>query len=177
MIVALPAATAVTRHAEPDTVAVATVAELEVRFAEGSDPSSIARLADENTRAVFVESLGNPSLNVVDLRAWADAAHEVGVPLIVDNTVATPILCRPIEFGADIVVQSLTKFIGGHGTSIGGMIIDSGNFDWPAHSDRFPGLTEPDPSPSPGIGAAATVGAATSYPVGLRSWRWLAWRP
>jgi O-acetylhomoserine (thiol)-lyase len=136
---------------------------IEVRFADGSDPSSIARLADENTRAVFVESLGNPSLNVVDLRAWADAAHEVGVPLIVDNTVATPILCRPIEFGADIVVQSLTKFIGGHGTSIGGMIIDSGNFDWPAHSDRFPGLTKPDPSYhgvvwSDALGPAAYIG-------------------
>jgi O-acetylhomoserine (thiol)-lyase len=136
---------------------------IEVRFADGSDPSSIARLADENTRAVFVESLGNPSLNVVDLRAWADAAHEVGVPLIVDNTVATPILCRPIEYGADIVVQSLTKFIGGHGTSIGGMIIDSGNFDWPAHSDRFPGLTKPDPSYhgvvwSDALGPAAYIG-------------------
>jgi O-acetylhomoserine (thiol)-lyase len=136
---------------------------IEVRFADGSDPSSIARLADENTRAVFVESLGNPSLNVVDLRAWADAAHAVGVPLIVDNTVATPILCRPIEYGADIVVQSLTKFIGGHGTSIGGMIIDGGNFDWPAHSDRFPGLTKPDPSYhgvvwSDALGPAAYIG-------------------
>ena len=136
---------------------------IEVRFADGGDPSSIARLADENTRAVFVESLGNPSLNVVDLRAWADAAHSVGVPLIVDNTVATPILCRPIEHGADIVVQSLTKFIGGHGTSIGGMIIDGGNFDWPAHSDRFPGLTKPDPSYhgvvwSDALGPAAYIG-------------------
>jgi O-acetylhomoserine (thiol)-lyase len=136
---------------------------IEVRFAEGSDPSSIQRLADENTRAVFVESLGNPSLNVVDLRAWADAAHAVGVPLIVDNTVATPILCRPIEYGADIVVQSLTKFIGGHGTSIGGAIIDSGNFDWPAHADRFPGLTKPDPSYhgvvwSDALGPAAYIG-------------------
>jgi O-acetylhomoserine (thiol)-lyase len=136
---------------------------IEVRFADGSDPASIARLADDKTRAVFVESLGNPSLNVVDLRAWADAAHEVGVPLIVDNTVPTPILCRPFEHGADIVVHSLTKFIGGHGTSIGGMVVDAGNFDWPAHADRFPGLTKPDPSYhgvvwSDALGPAAYIG-------------------
>jgi O-acetylhomoserine (thiol)-lyase len=136
---------------------------IEVRFTKGNDPESIAELADENTRAVFVESLGNPSLNVVDLDAWSAAAHAVGVPLIVDNTVATPILCRPFEHGADIVVQSLTKFIGGHGTSIGGMIIDSGNFDWVANTDRFPGLTKPDPSYhgvvwSDALGPAAYIG-------------------
>ncbi|MSO45115.1 MAG: O-acetylhomoserine aminocarboxypropyltransferase/cysteine synthase [Thermoleophilia bacterium] len=136
---------------------------IEVRFAEGNDPASVARLADDHTRAVFVESLGNPSLNVVDLRAWSDAAHAVGVPLIVDNTIATPILCRPFEHGADIVVHSLTKFLGGHGTSIGGMIVDSGTFDWPAHTDRFPGLTRPDPSYhgvvwSDALGPAAYIG-------------------
>ncbi len=136
---------------------------IEVRFADRDDPSSVARLADENTRAVFVESLGNPSLNVVDLKAYSDAAHAVGVPLIVDNTVATPILCRPFEHGADIVVHSLTKFIGGHGTSIGGIVVDSGNFDWVANTDRFPGLTTPDPSYhgvvwSDALGPAAYIG-------------------
>ena len=136
---------------------------IEVRFADQDDPSSVARLADENTRAVFVESLGNPSLNVIDLDAWAEAAHAAGLPLIVDNTVATPILCRPFEHGADIVVHSLTKFIGGHGTSIGGVIVDSGNFDWVSNSDRFPGLTKPDPSYhgvvwSDALGPAAYIG-------------------
>ena len=136
---------------------------IEVRFADQDDPASVARLADENTRAVFVESLGNPSLDVIDLQAWADAAHAVGVPLIVDNTVATPILCRPFEQGADIVVHSLTKFIGGHGTSIGGIIVDSGNFDWVGNTDRFPGLTKPDPSYhgvvwSDALGPAAYIG-------------------
>lgn len=136
---------------------------IEVRFADQDDPSSVARLADENTRAVFVESLGNPSLDVIDLDAWAEAAHAAGLPLIVDNTVATPILCRPFEHGADIVVHSLTKFIGGHGTSIGGVIVDSGNFDWVANTDRFPGLTTPDPSYhgvvwSDALGPAAYIG-------------------
>ena len=136
---------------------------IEVRFADQDDPSSVARLADENTRAVFVESLGNPSLDVIDLDAWADAAHAAGLPLIVDNTVATPILCRPFEQGADMVVHSLTKFIGGHGTSIGGIIVDSGNFDWVGNTDRFPGLTKPDPSYhgvvwSDALGPAAYIG-------------------
>jgi O-acetylhomoserine (thiol)-lyase len=136
---------------------------IEVRFADQDDPSSVARLADENTRAVFVESLGNPSLDVIDLDAWAEAAHAQGLPLIVDNTVATPILCRPFEHGADIVVHSLTKFIGGHGTSIGGIIVDSGSFDWVANTDRFPGLTKPDPSYhgvvwSDALGPAAYIG-------------------
>ncbi len=136
---------------------------IEVRFADQDDPASVGRLADDKTRAVFVESLGNPSLDVIDLKAWADAAHAVGVPLIVDNTVATPILCRPFEQGADIVVHSLTKFIGGHGTSIGGIIVDSGTFDWVANADRFPGLTAPDPSYhgvvwSDALGPAAYIG-------------------
>jgi len=136
---------------------------IEVRFADQDDPSSVARLADANTRAVFVESLGNPSLDVIDIDAWAEAAHAQGLPLIVDNTVATPILCRPFEHGADIVVHSLTKFIGGHGTSIGGIIVDSGNFDWVSNTDRFPGLTTPDPSYhgvvwSDALGPAAYIG-------------------
>jgi len=136
---------------------------IEVRFADQDDPSSVARLADANTRAVFVESLGNPSLDVIDINAWAEAAHAQGLPLIVDNTVATPILCRPFEHGADIVVHSLTKFIGGHGTSIGGIIVDSGNFDWVSNTDRFPGLTTPDPSYhgvvwSDALGPAAYIG-------------------
>jgi O-acetylhomoserine (thiol)-lyase len=119
---------------------------IEVRFADPDDPSSVARLADDKTRAVFAETIGNPKLNVVDIRAWADAAHAAGLPLIVDNTVATPILGDVFGQGADIAVHSATKYIGGHGTSIGGVVIDSGNFPWQEHADRFPGLTKPDPS-------------------------------
>ena len=99
-----------------------------------------------NTKLLFAETLGNPRGNVLDVRAVADVAHEAGVPLIVDNTVPTPYLLRPIEHGADIVVHSATKFLGGHGTAIGGVVVDSGNFDWGEHADRFPGLTTPDPS-------------------------------
>ena len=136
---------------------------IEVRFADPDDPESVARLADENTRAVFAETVGNPRLNVVDIRAWADAAHAKGLPLIVDNTVPTPILCKVLDLGADIAVHSLTKYIGGHGTSIGGILIDAGRFDWPAHSDRYPGLTKPDPSYhgvvwSDALGPAAYIG-------------------
>jgi O-acetylhomoserine (thiol)-lyase len=108
-----------------------------VRFAETDRPESVERLIDHNTRAVFCESVGNPAGNVCDIEGLARVAHRHGVPLIVDNTVATPILLRPIEFGADIVVQSLTKFMGGHGTTLGGAIIDSGNFPWQEHVDRF----------------------------------------
>ncbi len=136
---------------------------IEVRFTDPDDPDSVAALADDKTRLVFAETVGNPKLNVVDLQAWADAAHAKGLPLIVDNTVPTPILCRAFDHGADIVVHSLTKFIGGHGTSIGGIIVDSGRFDWPAHADRFPGLTRPDPSYhgvvwSDALGPAAYIG-------------------
>jgi O-acetylhomoserine (thiol)-lyase len=99
---------------------------------------------DDKTRMVFAETIGNPKINVVDIRAWSDAAHRQGLPLIVDNTAPTPFLCRPFELGADVVVHAATKYIGGHGTSIGGVIVDSGNFDWAAHADRFPGLTKPD---------------------------------
>ena len=119
---------------------------IEVRWADADDPGAVAGLADENTKLVFGETIGNPRLNVLDIPAWAEAAHAAGVPLILDNTVPTPIGTRAFELGADIVVHSLTKFIGGHGTSIGGAVVDSGKFDWVAHKDRFPGLTEPDPS-------------------------------
>src|SRR6201998_1342936 len=117
-----------------------------VRFAESDHPDAIAKLMDDNTRAVFCESVGNPAGNVCDLEALARVAHAHGVPLIVDNTVATPILLRPIEHGADIVVHSLTKFMGGHGVAMGGAIVDSGKFDWKAHAKRFPMFCEPDAS-------------------------------
>src|ERR1700722_13129459 len=119
---------------------------IEVRFLDADDPEALAELVDEKTRLVFGETIGNPRLNVLDVAAWADAAHRQGLPLIVDNTVPTPIGARVLELGADVAVHSLTKFIGGHGTSIGGVVIDAGSFDWTAHADRFPGLTQPDPS-------------------------------
>ena len=105
-----------------------------------------SELIDDNTRAVFCESVGNPAGNICDIEALADVAHRHGVPLIVDNTVATPILLRPIEYGADIVVHSLTKFMGGHGTTLGGAIVDSGKFPWEQHAERFPMFNEPDAS-------------------------------
>jgi O-acetylhomoserine (thiol)-lyase len=119
---------------------------IEVRFAETDEPAAIERVMDENTRAVFCESVGNPAGNICDVEALANIAHRHGVPLIVDNTVATPILLRPIEFGADIVVHSLTKFMGGHGTTLGGIIVDSGNFPWAKHAQHFPMFSEPDAS-------------------------------
>ncbi|MFI4976025.1 MAG: O-acetylhomoserine aminocarboxypropyltransferase/cysteine synthase family protein [Caulobacterales bacterium] len=119
---------------------------IETRFAEGDHPDAIARLIDDRTRAVFCETVGNPAGNICDIEAIARAAHRHGVPLIVDNTVATPILLRPIEFGADIVVHSLTKFMGGHGTTMGGIVVDSGRFDWAANAERFPMFSEPDES-------------------------------
>ena len=119
---------------------------IEVRWVDADDPGAVARLTDEHTRLVFGETIGNPKLNVMDVAAWSAAAHEQGLPLILDNTVATPVGAHVFQDGADIVVHSLTKFIGGHGTSIGGVVIDSGNFDWAANAQRFPGLTQPDPS-------------------------------
>jgi O-acetylhomoserine (thiol)-lyase len=119
---------------------------IEVRFADPDDPGAVERLADDRTRLVFAETIGNPKLNVVDIAAWADAAHAAGLPLVVDNTVPTPIHCRVFDHGADVAVHSATKYIGGHGTSIGGVVVDSGRFDWTAQAERFPGLTKPDPS-------------------------------
>ncbi len=119
---------------------------IDVRMASYDDYDRIDSLIDDNTRALFCESIGNPAGNIVDIEKLATIAHRHGVPLIVDNTVATPYLCKPFEHGADIVVHSLTKYIGGHGTSIGGVITDSGTFDWVANRARFPMLNEPDPS-------------------------------
>jgi len=119
---------------------------VEVRFAESDAPAAIEKLIDDNTRAVFCESVGNPAGNICDIEALAEVAHRHGVPLIVDNTVATPILLRPIEYGADVVVHSLTKFMGGHGTTLGGIIVDSGRFPWKQHADRFPMFNQPDAS-------------------------------
>ena len=119
---------------------------IRTKFAESDRLEALAALIDENTRAVFCETVGNPAGNVCDIEALAEVAHRAGVPLIVDNTVPTPILIRPIDYGADIVVHSLTKFLGGHGTTMGGIIIDSGKFPWTHHAARFPMLTEPDES-------------------------------
>ena len=119
---------------------------IEVRFAASDQADDVAALIDDDTRAVFCESVGNPAGNLCDIAALAEAAHAHGVPLVVDNTVATPILLRPIEHGADIVVHSLTKFLGGHGTTMGGIIVDSGRFDWARHRQRFPIFNEPDAS-------------------------------
>jgi len=117
-----------------------------VRFAESDRPDAIERLIDDKTKAVFCESVGNPAGNICDLEEMANVAHRHGVPLIVDNTVATPILLKPIDYGADVVVHSLTKFMGGHGTTLGGVIVDSGRFPWSAHAERFPMFNKPDQS-------------------------------
>lgn len=119
---------------------------IEVRMAPHNDIAALEALIDDKTKAVFCESIGNPAGNLIDLRALADAAHRHGVPLIVDNTVATPALCRPFEHGADIVVHSLTKYMGGHGTTIAGAVVDSGKFPWAEHKERFAVLNEPDPA-------------------------------
>ncbi len=119
---------------------------IEARFAETDHPDAVEELIDENTRAVYCESIGNPAGNVADIEPLARTAHKHGVPLIVDNTVATPMLLRPIEHGADVVVHSMTKFMGGHGTTLGGMIVDSGNFPWRQHASRFYMLNEPEPA-------------------------------
>ena len=116
------------------------------RFAESDKPEAVEKLIDENTRAVFAETIGNPAGNVCDIEALARIAHAHGVPLIVDNTVATPILLKPFDYGADIAVHSLTKFLGGHGTTLGGAIVDSGNFPWAKYADRFPAYNKPDAS-------------------------------
>lgn len=119
---------------------------IDVRFAASSDPADIAKLIDKKTKAVFCETIGNPAGNITDIEAIAKVAHEQGVPLIVDNTVASPVLINPIDYGADIVVHSLTKFVGGHGTTLGGVVVDSGKFPWAKHADRFPWFNQPEPS-------------------------------
>ena len=117
---------------------------IEARFVDPSKPEDLKNHVDEKTKLVFGETVGNPALNVVDLDAWSAAAHELGLPFIVDNTVPTPYLTRVFDHGVDVAVHSATKYLGGHGNSLGGVIVDSGKFDWAAHADRFPGLTSPD---------------------------------
>ena len=119
---------------------------IEGRFAVDDEAASIKSLIDDRTCAVFLETIGNPAGNVVDLEAVAAVAHAAGVPLIADNTVATPLMLKPIHHGADVVVHSLTKFVGGHGTTLGGAIVDGGTFPWAEHADRFPGFTQPEPA-------------------------------
>lgn len=143
---------------------------IDVRFASHDDYDGLEALIDDNTRAVFCESIGNPAGNVVDIVRLGEIAHRHGVPLIVDNTVPTPFLCKPFELGADIVIHSLTKYIGGHGTSIGGAIVDSGQFDWAANAARFPMLNEPDPSYhgvvyTEALGPAAYIGRCRVVPL------------
>ncbi|WP_439600674.1 O-acetylhomoserine aminocarboxypropyltransferase/cysteine synthase family protein [Devosia sp.] len=143
---------------------------IEVRMADQGDFEGLEKLIDKNTKAVFCESIGNPAGNVVDIQRLAEIAHRHGVPVIVDNTVATPYLCKPFEFGADIVVHALTKYIGGHGNSIGGIIVDSGKFDWKANKERFPILNEPDPSYhgvvyTEALGPAAYIGRCRVVPL------------
>jgi O-acetylhomoserine (thiol)-lyase len=140
------------------------------RFADHRDPASFEKLVDADTRAIYCESVGNPLGNVTDFAALADIAHRHGIPLIVDNTVPTPYLCRPFEHGADIVVHSLTKYLGGHGNSIGGMLVDSGRFPWAKHADKFPRLNTPDVSYhgvvfTEALGAAAYIGRARVVPL------------
>ena len=140
------------------------------RFADARDPKSFEPLIDAKTKAIFAESVGNPSGNVTDIAALAEVAHRHGIPLIIDNTVASPYLLRPIEHGADIVVHSLTKYLGGHGTSLGGAIVDSGKFPWAEHKARFPRLSEPDVSYhgvvyTEAFGPAAYIGRARVVPL------------
>ena len=130
-----------------------------MRFFDYRDPAALEQLIDDKTKLVFAESIGNPLGNVIDLQAISAIAHKHGVPVVVDNTVATPILLRPFEHGADIVVHSLTKYIGGHGNSIGGAIVDSGKFPWGEHKERFAVLNTPDPSYH-GVNYVEVLGAA-----------------
>ncbi|MGO2319998.1 MAG: O-acetylhomoserine aminocarboxypropyltransferase/cysteine synthase family protein [Vibrio toranzoniae] len=143
---------------------------IEVRFAKDDKPESLAALIDEKTKAVYCESIGNPAGNIIDLERVAELAHAQGVPVIVDNTVATPVLCKPIDFGADIVVHSLTKYVGGHGTTLGGVIVDSGKFPWADHKDRFPVFNQPEPSYhgvvyTEAFGETAFIGRARTVPL------------
>ena len=143
---------------------------IETRFADSSHPESFEALIDERTKAIYAESLGNPRGNITDIAALAEIAHRHGLPLIVDNTVPSPYLCRPFEHGADIVVHSLTKYMGGHGNSLGGAIVDSGKFPWAEHKARFKRLNEPDVSYhgvvyTEALGAAAYIGRARVVPL------------
>jgi O-acetylhomoserine (thiol)-lyase len=143
---------------------------IEVRFAESDSPADLEKLIDDRTRAVFCESIGNPAGNIVDMEAVTAMAHSHGVPVIVDSTVATPALMNPIEYGADIVVHSLTKYMGGHGTTLGGIIVDSGKFPWAEHKERFPMLNNPEPSYhgvvyTEAFGPAAFIGRARTVPL------------
>ena len=143
---------------------------IETRFAEVRDVNGMAALIDDRTKAIFCESIGNPAGNVIDIRAVADMAHSHGVPLIIDNTVPTPYLCRAFDYGCDIVVHSLTKYMGGHGNSIGGVLVDSGKFPWAEHKQRFRRLNEPDPSYhgvvyTEALGEAAFIGRARVVPL------------
>lgn len=143
---------------------------IEVRFADNDSPAAIEKLIDAKTKAVYCETIGNPAGNIVDIEAIATVAHQHGVAVIVDNTVATPILCNPIEYGADVVVHALTKYIAGHGTSIGGIIVDSGKFPWAQHKERYPTLNNPEPAYhgvvyTEALGAAAYIGRARTVPL------------
>ncbi len=143
---------------------------IDVRFVDYRDMDAIAAAIDDNTKAVFCESLGNPAGNIIDLEKTVEVAHAQGVPVMVDNTVPSPYLCRPFEFGADIVIHSLTKYMTGHGTTIGGIVVDSGNFPWADHKERFPMLNEPDPSYhgvvyTEALGQAAYIGRVRVVPL------------
>ncbi|RQW61594.1 O-acetylhomoserine aminocarboxypropyltransferase/cysteine synthase family protein [Vibrio viridaestus] len=143
---------------------------IKVKFAKDDKPETLAALIDEKTKAVYFESIGNPAGNISDIGRIAELAHAQGVPVIVDNTVASPILCKPIEHGADIVVHSITKYIGGHGNSLGGVIIDSGKFPWTKYKERFPAMNNPEPSYhgvvyTDAFGKAAFIGRARTVPM------------
>jgi O-acetylhomoserine (thiol)-lyase len=143
---------------------------INVKMVDGADYKAIDAAIDEKTKALYCESIGNPLGNIIDLKELADIAHKHGIPLIVDNTVPTPYLCRPINFGADIVIHSLTKYMGGHGTTIGGVIVDSGKFDWAKDPKKYPMLNEPDPSYhgvvyTEALGPAAFIGRCRVVPL------------
>ncbi|MFA9431092.1 O-acetylhomoserine aminocarboxypropyltransferase/cysteine synthase family protein [Egicoccus sp. AB-alg2] len=143
---------------------------IDVRFADDDAPESIEKLIDERTKAVFLETIGNPAGNIPDLEAIAEVAHRNGVPVIADSTVPTPVLLKPITWGVDIVVHSLTKYIGGHGTTLGGAIVDSGRFPWAEHAERFPMLNQPEPAYhgvvyTEALGDAAFIGRARTVPL------------
>jgi O-acetylhomoserine (thiol)-lyase len=143
---------------------------IDIRFSKDDTPSSLEKLIDEKTSAVFCETIGNPAGNIVDIEAISKMAHKHGVPVIVDNTVATPVLIKPIDYGVDIVVHSLTKYMGGHGNSLGGIIVDSGNFPWAKHPDRFPVLNNPEPAYhgvvyTEAMGPAAFIARARTVPL------------